>query len=170
MRKIGIWPIRPTAIRRSYLVCNAAPKSQALTFVNNKYFHDLLICTLLYDTQIYAQVFVKYIVFQVRPTDRSRIRCHNLSQQTQGCSRDAIDKAAAGGYLDVVQWLHKNRQEGCSIRAMNHAALHGHLHVVKWLHENRKEGCTNNAMDNAAKNGHLDVVKFLHENRKEGCR
>lgn len=88
----------------------------------------------------------------------------------QGCTREAMDGAAANGHLDVVQWLHENRQEGCSIRAMNHAALNGHLEVVKWLHEVRRGSCTNSAMDNAAKNGHLEMVKFLHFNRKEGCR
>lgn len=98
------------------------------------------------------------------------LSCSTTIPTVQGCTREAMDKAAAGGHLDVLQWLHENRHEGCSIRAMNHASLHGHLHVVRWLHENRREGCTNNAMDNAAKNGHLDIVKFLHENRKEGCR
>jgi len=34
-----------------------------------------------------------------------------------------------------------------------------HLDVVKWLHENRNEGFTTNSMDYAAKNGHL-VVKL----------
>jgi hypothetical protein len=36
---------------------------------------------------------------------------------------------------------------------MDNAALYGHLEVVKWLHVNRQEGCTNNAMDLAAENG-----------------
>ena len=53
--------------------------------------------------------------------------------------------------------------------AMDYASQNGHLNVVKFLHENRNEGCTTCAMDYASENGHLDVVKFLHENRTEGC-
>lgn len=47
---------------------------------------------------------------------------------------------------------------------MNRAAAHGHLEVVKWLHANRDEGCTTAAMDGAAANGHLNVVQWLHFN------
>jgi ankyrin repeat protein len=47
---------------------------------------------------------------------------------------------------------------------MNLAAEKGHLEVIKWLHENRDEGCTSDAMDWAAKNGHQEVVKYLREN------
>jgi Ankyrin repeats (many copies) len=49
-------------------------------------------------------------------------------------------------------------------------ALLGHLEVVKWLHENRDEGCTGNAMWWAAKGGHLHVLQWLAENRREGMR
>ncbi|GAB9469639.1 hypothetical protein Gpo141_00006912 [Globisporangium polare] len=83
---------------------------------------------------------------------------------------DAMDNAAAGGFLDVVQWLHANRPlDGCTTKAMDQAAAHEHLHVLQWLHEHRSEGCTTAAMDNAAANGHLNVIQWLHENRVEGC-
>ena len=81
----------------------------------------------------------------------------------------AMDNASEEGHLDVVMWLHINRDEGCSDYAMNHAARYGHLDIVKWLHYNRTEGCSHYAIDFAAELGHLDVVKWLHENRKEGC-
>jgi len=84
-------------------------------------------------------------------------------------SEKHLDYAASLGNLEVIKWLHENRQEGCTINAMNWAAYNGYIEVVKWLHENRKEGCTIKAMDYAAENGHLEVVKWLHENRKEGC-
>jgi ankyrin repeat protein len=82
---------------------------------------------------------------------------------------NAMDWAAGIGHLEVVKWLHENRQEGCTKTAMDAAAWNGHLEVIKWLHENRKEGCTKKAMDYAAENGQLEVVKWLHENRQEGC-
>ena len=88
----------------------------------------------------------------------------------EGCTTNAMDCAADKGHLDVVKWLHENRKEGCSIWAMNWAARNGHLDVVKWLHKNREEGCTDDAMDDAAASGHLDVCKWLHKNRNEGCK
>ena len=87
----------------------------------------------------------------------------------EGCTIDAMNWAAGRGHLDVMKWLHENRQEGCTTGAMDYAAEEGHLDVVKWLHENRQEGCTTGAMDYAAEEGHLDVVNWLHENRQEGC-
>ncbi len=47
---------------------------------------------------------------------------------------------------------------------MDYAAESGHLDIVRFLHQNRNEGCTTYAMDYAAKNGHRDVVNFFHEN------
>jgi hypothetical protein len=87
----------------------------------------------------------------------------------EGCTTDAVDMAACNGHLEIVQWLHSNRSEGCTANAMDFAAQHGHLEVVRWVHENRKEGCTHYAMDNAATYGHLQVIRWLHENRSEGC-
>lgn len=86
-----------------------------------------------------------------------------------GCCQEAMDSAAEFGHLEIVQWLHENREEGCTSDAMDMAASNGHLHVVRWLHENRSEGCTTSAMDFAAQNGHLHVLQWLHENRTEGC-
>ncbi|ETL86474.1 hypothetical protein L917_14092, partial [Phytophthora nicotianae] len=65
------------------------------------------------------------------------------------------------GHLNVIQWLHANRTEGCTTDAMNRAAWNGHLDIIQWLHPNRTEGCTTEAMDWAAKNGHLHVVQWL---------
>ena len=57
-----------------------------------------------------------------------------------------ITKAAISGHLEIIEWLHEDREEGCTTTAMNWAAGNGHLHVVEWLHENRTEGCTYRAM------------------------
>jgi len=80
-----------------------------------------------------------------------------------------MDSAAGEGHIDVVIWLHENREEGCSAQAMDSAAMCGHMDVILWLHEHRNEGCTAAAMDHAASNGYLPIVIWLHENRVEGC-
>lgn len=72
-------------------------------------------------------------------------------------TRDAIGLAAARGHLEMVTYLHVNRNEGCTVDAMDLAATFGHLEVVRWLHTNRTEGCTTRAFDGAARNGHIDV-------------
>ncbi|KAJ3290326.1 hypothetical protein HDU76_007407 [Blyttiomyces sp. JEL0837] len=86
-----------------------------------------------------------------------------------GCTKRAMDLAAASGYIDIVRFLHENRQEGCTTDAIDLAATKGHLEVVKFLHENRQEGWTTAAMDGAARNGFLNVVRYLFLNGKEGC-
>ncbi|EGZ08861.1 hypothetical protein PHYSODRAFT_355892, partial [Phytophthora sojae] len=75
-----------------------------------------------------------------------------------------LDAAARGGYLEVVEFLHRQKAK-CTTRAMNGAAANGHLDVVEWLHINRKEGCAQTAMDGAAANGYLPVGQWLHEHR-----
>ncbi|EQC28730.1 hypothetical protein SDRG_13604 [Saprolegnia diclina VS20] len=85
------------------------------------------------------------------------------------CSTAAMDKAAAKGHLEVVQFLHTHRSEGCTVRAMDNAASNGHLEVVQFLHTHRSEGCTVKALDGAIASGHLDVVRFLIEHRSEGA-
>jgi len=85
------------------------------------------------------------------------------------CTPEAMNVAAGNGHLEIVKWLHTNRNDGCTTTAMNEAAANGHLETVKWLHANRKEGCTIHAMDKAASGGHLNVAMWLYENRDEGC-
>ncbi|POM67167.1 Hypothetical protein PHPALM_16872 [Phytophthora palmivora] len=84
-------------------------------------------------------------------------------------THDAMDGAAAGNHLEIVEWLSAHRSGGCTTAAMDGAATNGHLKMVQWLHDHRPEGCTTAAMDGAARNGHLDVVKWLHNHRSEGC-
>ncbi|KAJ8517994.1 hypothetical protein ON010_g18256 [Phytophthora cinnamomi] len=81
----------------------------------------------------------------------------------------AVDAAASGGHLDMIQWLHVNYPNCFSTRTMDCAARNGQLEVVKFLHANRPEGCTTNAMNGAAANGHFDMVQWLHQHRREGC-
>ena len=44
---------------------------------------------------------------------------------------------------------------------MANAAISGHLDVIIWLHENRDEERDERVMDFAAQNGHLEIVKWL---------
>lgn len=44
------------------------------------------------------------------------------------------------------------------------AAKNGHLEIVQWLHFNRNEGCTKYSMDWAANSGHVEIVKWLNRN------
>ncbi|AGO85235.1 Ankyrin repeat domain containing protein [Pandoravirus salinus] len=78
-----------------------------------------------------------------------------------------MNSAAAGGHLDVVEFLHANRTDGCTAHAMDGAAAGGHLDVVEFLHANRTEGCTPWAIVGAARGGHIDMVKWLYRNRPE---
>lgn len=44
-----------------------------------------------------------------------------------------LSHAAANGHLSVVQWLHCNRPEGCTREAVDNAAARAHLELAKWL-------------------------------------
>ncbi|KAI8851268.1 hypothetical protein BC829DRAFT_387730 [Chytridium lagenaria] len=89
-------------------------------------------------------------------------------------------QAATGGHLNVVKFLHENRDEGCSYEAIENAAEGGHFGVamegaarngcvelVKYLHDMGAE-ITAHVLTLAAWGGRLDVVQFLHENCIEG--
>ncbi|CAM9941389.1 unnamed protein product, partial [Ectocarpus sp. 12 AP-2014] len=78
-----------------------------------------------------------------------------------------MDGAAENGSLEVVKWLHYNRQEGCTGDAIFLAAKTGHADVVQWLLRHRTERCpaNRNIMDWVANHGNLKVLKVLHEAR-----
>lgn len=59
------------------------------------------------------------------------MRCDAV--RVQYTRTEAMDEAAKNGHLDVVTWLHENRQEGCTGGAMDMAGRHGHLEVTSWL-------------------------------------
>lgn len=85
------------------------------------------------------------------------------------CRSKAMDAAATNGHLDVLQWLYHHRSGEYATNAIDFAATYGHLHVVRWLHTHTDSTCTTDAIDTAAENGFLDVIKWLHHNRSEGC-
>ena len=119
-----------------------------------------------------------------------------LTEIGSSATEHAMTQAAKNNYLNVLDYLYKNRNEGChqntldyacengslecvkyivenDISTLNNSALdvassNGHIKVVEYLHY-RKFTCTTSAMNLASKNGHLDVVEFLDKNRSEGC-
>ena len=72
------------------------------------------------------------------------------------------EQLAKKGNLQGLQYLHRiGVLSNTTTNAMDDAAYGGHLAVVEFLHRIGAT-CTANAMDDAAKNGHLAVVEFLH--------
>lgn len=57
--------------------------------------------------------------------------------------------------------MHENRSEGCTSEAMDKAAENNHLSTLEWLRLNRSEGWTLNAARSAARGGHLNVLAYL---------
>lgn len=57
----------------------------------------------------------------------------------EGCTTAAVDNAASGGHMELLQFLCFNRVEGGTVYAMILAAWHGHIDIVKWMHHNRDE-------------------------------
>ncbi|KAF0720834.1 Aste57867_29 [Aphanomyces stellatus] len=91
-----------------------------------------------------------------------------LLQHRASHSTAAIDNAATNGHLDMVQYLHAQRESKCTTQAMDGAAANGHLEVVQFQHDHRTEGCTTNAEDAASLYGHDAIVRFLLAKRNEG--
>lgn len=75
---------------------------------------------------------------------------------------EAMEQAARGGHLHVMQWMRAN---GCpwDARVCQMAALGGHLNVLEWACEN---GCQwgSWACVNAIQGGHLHVIEWAHTN------
>lgn len=80
-----------------------------------------------------------------------------------------MDYATSEGRLDAAKWLHANRSEGCSSNAIVKAASNGHLGMVKWLHKELGQPLSSAAMLASAAHGHLEVVKYLHNFKTEKC-
>ncbi|OQS05989.1 hypothetical protein THRCLA_01939 [Thraustotheca clavata] len=67
-----------------------------------------------------------------------------------------MDKAAKFGYDDIVVVLHEHPTTSyCTTDAMDDAAAHGNLELVMFLHQNRQEGCTDYGLLYAAMNGQI---------------
>ena len=126
-------------------------------------YHNNIVDLALYNRlDLFEIVYSETKVFNgiVRVVDLASFNFKCLTALGGSCSTYAMDWAAEGGHLDIVQWLHFNRSEGCTTSAMDLAARNGHLDVVKWLHLNRYEGCPTFAM----RSKHIAIVRYLVEN------
>ena len=77
--------------------------------------------------------------------------------------------AAAGGYLEVVKYLHEN---GADITAHGNEAIcravaGGYLAMVKYLHRHGADiaACDHRIVRWAAKYGYTDIVRYLHKSK-----
>ncbi|KAJ3101948.1 hypothetical protein HDU97_000924 [Phlyctochytrium planicorne] len=77
-----------------------------------------------------------------------------------------MDVAAQQGCLDILTFLHENRQEGCTTYSIQEAAANGHFKVVKYLHEKVKPKWTKDTLVGAACYGRFDIIKLLLEDAK----
>lgn len=72
-----------------------------------------------------------------------------------------IKEAAAGGNMDIVQYLYNHRLLKSKCKVVREAAEKGQLQLVKWLHK-QDPNCAMDALNYAAHGGHLNVVRWIH--------
>ncbi|KAF4142663.1 Ankyrin repeats (many copies) [Phytophthora infestans] len=84
-------------------------------------------------------------------------------QSYGGCSDNALEGAAKNGRLDMVQWLVEKGITKGSREAVQAACSEGHLSVVRWLLERGNVPYPHFAMNCAVRQGHLNIVKYLGE-------
>ncbi|GMF17105.1 unnamed protein product [Phytophthora fragariaefolia] len=86
-----------------------------------------------------------------------------FEQDYGGNSDYALEGAAKNGRLDMVQWLVLKGVTKGAREAVQVACGEGHLPVVRWLLERKLVQYPHFAVGCAIREGHLDVVKYLHE-------
>ncbi|KAM9972120.1 hypothetical protein ACTFIW_003473 [Dictyostelium discoideum] len=84
---------------------------------------------------------------------------------------EAIDKASANGYIEIVKYLLQFTNYNFTIDAINNAALNGHIEILKYLFNNHKKKVgdiflslankSTKSIENAILNDHLPIIKFL---------
>ena len=72
--------------------------------------------------------------------------------------------AAAGGHLDIMEWLIAKKDIHPVAESFDTAAANGHLHVLKWLREHRYTGVTLKTLWYAKNLNNHEIVKWLNEN------
>ena len=92
---------------------------------------------------------VKYCVANQCPIDK------------QACAR-----AAAGGQLECLKYLHEEVKAPWDWDTASSAALNGHLHILEYLVERKYDKYSEGACHMAAKFGELGCLKYLHETAK----
>jgi hypothetical protein len=80
--------------------------------------------------------------------------------------KDACARAAFGGSLECLKYLHEDVKVPWDSETASLAARNGHLHILKYLVEREYDEFDGEAVVWAAERGHLDCLKFLHETAK----
>ena len=83
-------------------------------------------------------------------------------------STESINKAAEYGKLEAVKLLTEFNFPATKT-AMNKAAKGGHLKVVEYLYYNRRELCSANALNWACEGGYIGIAVFLVTKLKSKC-
>jgi hypothetical protein len=78
----------------------------------------------------------------------------------------ACARAASGGSLECLKYLHEEVQAPWNYETASQAAENGHLHILEYLVERKYDEFNGLACKFAAKNGHLNCLKYLHETAK----
>ncbi|EGG18142.1 hypothetical protein DFA_06809 [Cavenderia fasciculata] len=88
-------------------------------------------------------------------------------------STDAMEYGAKNGHLDIITYLFEKRSEGCTKGAMQKAAAGGFLNIVQFLHTHEDAVLGHSgrtfepALECAATSGVMQVVQFMHQIRNE---
>ncbi|EFA81161.1 hypothetical protein PPL_05998 [Heterostelium album PN500] len=98
--------------------------------------------------------------------DTVKLLCETTSVPIS-VSRNAMDGAAAGGHLDLCDFLRTNRTEGFTDDAFRRAAKHGHLQVFQWLNEHSNHNPFEGQLDTRKlivgliKNKQIEMLQYL---------
>ncbi|KAG7387154.1 hypothetical protein PHYPSEUDO_014674 [Phytophthora pseudosyringae] len=101
--------------------------------------------------------------FAVRQGDRSLIQwlLDVVYQADTLLPPPSMNDAAAGGHMEVLQWIYEQGYGGRSDHALQGAATNGRLGMVKWLVDNGITKGAREAVQGACDGGHLNVVQWL---------
>lgn len=78
----------------------------------------------------------------------------------------AMEISAHKGYLDIVHYLHKNRNIECTEESLLVASIGGHLNVVEYLYDKVKKCNMEYIVQLSAEHGYFEIVKFLCKKKK----
>jgi hypothetical protein len=79
---------------------------------------------------------------------------------------DACAKAAGGGHLECLKYLHEEAGAAWTSRTAGWASLDGQLHILEYLVDQEYDEYNELSCRMAATEGHLDCLKYLHETAK----
>jgi hypothetical protein len=74
-------------------------------------------------------------------------------------------RAAGGGHLELLKWLHLNGYPFAAIDTT--AALHGHIHILDWYYWQYRDVSGYRVTRSAIEGDHLDVLKWILKTRPD---